>query len=82
MLWPEDMPPDTVICMSGKDVLVPNSLILRHLSAVDSSTQARSYLRPPWMECAVASFSPNEDDVPSELSMLTLTEANFERCLR
>jgi len=39
MLWPEDMPPNTVICMSGKDNLVPNSLILRHLRAVDSSAQ-------------------------------------------
>ncbi|CAL5226232.1 g9076 [Coccomyxa viridis] len=39
MLWPEDMPPNTVICMSGEDRLVPNSFILRHLRAVDSSAQ-------------------------------------------
>ena len=56
MLWPEDMPPNTVICMSGKDNLVPNSLILLHLRAVDSSAQARSHIRPPQKKCAGASL--------------------------
>ena len=56
MLWPEDMPPNTVICMSGKDRMVPNSLILRHLRAVDSSAQARELLCPPQKTSAGASF--------------------------
>jgi len=64
MLWPEDMPPRTVICMSGEDRLVPNNLILRHLRAVGSSAQASSYLCAPQKKCAVALFSLSEDDVP------------------
>ena len=41
MLWPEDMPPDTVICISGADNLVPTKLILRHLRTAGSSAKAR-----------------------------------------
>ena len=36
MLWPEDMPPETVICMSGADKLVPSDLVLLHLKAACS----------------------------------------------
>ena len=60
MLWPEDMPLYTVICMAGEDRLVPNSLILRHLRAVDSSAQARSYLLSLQKKCAVPLISLNE----------------------
>ena len=67
MLWPEDMPSKTIICMSGEDRLVPNSLILRHLRAVDSSAQAREYphphqrkgagnLFPEWEQCPHFSY--------------------------
>ena len=64
MLWPEDMPPDTVICMSGEDRLVPNSLILRHLRAVNSSIQARSLtVSAQDGICTAASFSLDENTV-------------------
>lgn len=40
MLWPEDMPPNTLICMSRADKLVPNDLVLRHLKAAGSHAKA------------------------------------------
>ncbi|CAL5226087.1 g8902 [Coccomyxa viridis] len=39
MLWPEEMPPDTVICLSGADRLVPTDLVLLHLKAAKSSAK-------------------------------------------
>ena len=44
MLWPEEMPPDTVICLSGADRLVPTDLVLLHLKAAKSSAKVCRFL--------------------------------------
>ena len=48
MLWPEEMPPDTVICLSGADRLVPTDLVLLHLKAARSSAKVCRSLHWRW----------------------------------
>ncbi len=48
MLWPEEMPPDTVICLSGADRLVPTDLVLLHLKAAKSSAKVCRFLHWCW----------------------------------
>lgn len=44
MLWPEDMPKDTLIALSQHDDLVPVGLVKRQLEAANS--KARVLLHP------------------------------------
>ena len=48
MLWPEEMPLDTVICLSGADRLVPTDLVLLHLKAARSSAKVCRSLHWRW----------------------------------
>lgn len=40
MLWPEELPAATLVCLSRQDTLVPTDLVLRHLQITESSAQA------------------------------------------
>jgi hypothetical protein len=37
MLWPEDMPPHALVCLSHNDDLVPSAMVAKHIAGVQNS---------------------------------------------
>lgn len=52
MLWPEDMPPHALVCLSHNDDLVPSAMVAKHIAGVPTShMQPQPCLRGPYAQC-------------------------------